>query len=174
MAIILVLSALGVVICRSPVYSALCLIANLSTMAGLFASLDAHFLAAAQIIVYAGAIMVLFLFVIMLLNLKIEHSHSSVLFNAFSWIGGIILAVVLGKVMLHGIQTSSGAPLEFNSSPQGIGGVEEIGKLLFTDYIFPFETSSLLLIAAIVGAVMLGKRSYKSGDSLPPGKPVER
>lgn len=157
-ATILLLSAVGVVLFRSPFYSALSLIANLFMVACLFAMLNAHFLAVVQIIVYAGAIMVLVIFVIMLLNLQTEEKEEGV-----KGLVRTVSAVIIGVCFLAVL-----VPL-FNSAFSGmgtkgapvIGSVENIGKLLYMDYVFPFEAASILIMAAIVGAVMLARRKYR-------------
>ena len=174
MAAIIVASAIGVVAMKNPMYSALCLILNLVTVAGIFAQLEAHFLAAVQIIVYAGAIMVLVLFVLMLLNIKIEkEERSSALLS--------LLAVVLGCLFILVVVPVINKA--FSVFPEGlpvVGSVKNIGVSLYTDYIFPFEAASLLIMVAIVGAVMLAAKA-KSGreivGTLNPGRaqnPVAR
>ena len=153
LALVVVVSAVGVVGFRNPINSALSLVANLLAVAGLFAMLDAHFLATVQIIVYAGAIMVLFLFVIMLLNIKIEAVRPlGFLMMSFCVVIGAIfigLLVVLFKEGFGSVSEAS-VPVE--------GTVANLGMLLYTEYVFTFEAASLLIIAAIVGAVMLAKR----------------
>lgn len=174
MAAVIIISALGVVINRNTVYAALCLIANLLTVAGLFAMLDAHFLAVAQVIVYTGAIMVLFLFVIMLLNLKLESSaRIGLATNILCWVLGLIFVRVLAKTLWSVMSVEKNSPLEFLAGPELQGTVKAVGHLLYTEYLFPFEASSVLLIAAIVGAVMLAKRRT-GGKDLAPAKPVGR
>lgn len=154
-AIILIISALAVVCLENPMHSALCLILNLFCVAVFFAMLEAHFLAVVQIIVYAGAIMVLVLMVLMLLNLKVENPRKTSL-------AYVILSAVLALV-LFGLLSSlfevgfAGMPMHALS-----GTVKQIGKLLYTKYLFTFEIASILIMAAITGAVMLAKRKYKS------------
>lgn len=157
MSMLLLASAVGVVAFKNPIHSALCLILNMSLVAGFFAMLDAHFLAVVQIIVYAGAIMVLVLFVLMLLNLKVEQPQSLRAVYVITAIlcGGCFLLMVL-------------PPLQdaFSVFPEPktelVGTAATIGEILYTRYVFPFEAASLLIIAAILGAVMLAKRNYKS------------
>lgn len=157
MAALIVASGLWVVLARNPIHSALGLVLNLLTVAGIFAQLGAHFLAAAQIIVYAGAIMVLVLFVLMLLNLKVENpkKQSSVLIGlaALSGLGAAWMLVPMLQHSFAGAYVDAGVPVE--------GTVKAVGLVLFSRYIFPFEIASVLIMAAIVGAVMLAKRRYR-------------
>lgn len=151
MALVAILSALGVVAFRNPVNSALCLILNMVTLAGLFASLDAHFLAVVQIIVYAGAVMVLVMFVLMLLNVKVEAAtRNQVLLTLVALLAGAGFLTAIVPVMKEGFeQFAVGAPVE--------GSLLAIGKLLYTKYVLAFEASGMLLLGALVGAVMLAK-----------------
>jgi NADH-quinone oxidoreductase subunit J len=152
--------AIGVVLARSPVGSLLFMITTLGAMAGIFVLLEAHFLAAIQIIVYAGAIMVLFLFVIMLLNLG--HDYQSDLragpmallsFAAAGAIAGV-LAYRLG-----GAGTTTGAGgLAIDAAVREHGAVGAIAEPLYTTYVVPFEITGILLLVAIVGALVLAKR----------------
>ena len=146
-----------VVLSKNPVYSVLYLVLTFFTIAGHYVLLNAQFLAAVHIIVYAGAIMVLFLFVIMLLNLNKEtEPHKSIWLKASAAVASGSLLVVLvgslkGAVAIQSVNT-------FDSS---IGLIENLGQTLFKDFLLPFEVSSILLLAAMVGAVMLGKKSIK-------------
>lgn len=160
MAAIIIASAVGVVAARNPIHSALCLVANLLTVAGIFASLDAHFLATVQIIVYAGAIVVLVLFVLMLLNIKVEQTKKmgmATLLGA-STTGVLFLAIALPPL--------NEAFKVFPEPSAGLtGSVQNIGRVLYRTYAFPFEAASMLLMAAIVGAVMLAKKKNVGGRS---------
>ena len=152
-----IMFGLMVVLSKNPVHSVLYLVLTFFTIAGHYVLLNAQFLAAVHIIVYAGAIMVLFLFVIMLLNLNKEtEPHKSIWLKASAAVASGSLLVVLvgslkGAANLQAIKT-------FNPN---IGLIENLGKTLFNDFLLPFEVSSVLLLAAMVGAVMLGKRSIK-------------
>ena len=157
LATLLVLSALTVVLHPNPVKSAMGLVTTLFLLAVVFVFLGAHMIAALQVIVYAGAIMVLFLFVIMLLNLQDEQRlamttirRSAILFLA--WGSGALLAGELVWLFVH---LKLGPAAE---SPAGYGGVEAVARSLFTDFLFPFELTSILLLVAIVGAVVLAQR----------------
>ena len=152
-----VVSALLVVTRRNPIISAIYLIANFFCLAGIYLTLHAQFIAVVQILVYAGAIMVLFVFVIMLLNLGDERS----LRDGFSWkkvvAGGFSFGVLMELVYIFMIP-SAPQTIEMTRATD-IGTVEAIGHVLFTQFLFPFEVTSLLLTAAIVGAIVLAKKN---------------
>ena len=149
-----VISALIVVFSRSPMYSVLSLIVCFFTIAGHYILLNAQFLAITHIIVYAGAIMVLFLCVVMLLNLNAEtekHKSPKLKFAAVLSAGMLFLTLIAA---LRSTQLG-----EFNTPPPSlIGMVEHVGQRLFTDYLLPFEISSILFLSAMVGAVALAKK----------------
>jgi len=155
--------AIGVVVARSPVASLLFMVTTLAAMSGTFVLLEAHFLAAIQIIVYAGAIMVLFLFVIMLLNLghdyKADLRVGLGLLPAFAVSGGIagILAVRLAEGGLPVETTAGGQAID--AAVREMGAVGAIAEPLYTTYVVPFEITGILLLVAIVGALVLAKRS---------------
>ncbi len=158
LAIALIVAALGVVLNRHPVRSALCLVATLFLLAVLFVFLDAHMVAALQIVVYAGAIMVLFLFVIMLLNLQQEPPQR----RRRAWQVAVTLTAslfALGVIAaLRGSATSMPGPGAAAPVPVSFGTSVNLGEVLFTQYLLPFEITSILLLVAIVGAVVLAKR----------------
>jgi NADH-quinone oxidoreductase subunit J len=144
-------TAVGLVVRPNPLHGALFLVGNLFCVAVLFLMLGAEFLALAQVIVYAGAIMVLFILAIMLLIPGRAESGPDPLARARRL--ALPLAAALGlAVALVAARTGGPAP----SAPPG--GAAAIGRLLFTDYLFPFEVTSLLLLAALVGALTLAKR----------------
>ena len=149
-----ILSALVVVFSKSPVHSVLFLIVTFFAIAGHYFILNAQFLAAVHIIVYAGAIMVLFLYVIMMLNLNKETEPNKTMLAKVGAViaGGLMMLTLI--VSLKGAEqiTASGKD---NSQ---IGLIENLGKTLFGDFLLPFEVSSILFLAAMVGAVMLGKK----------------
>ena len=147
-----VLSALVVVLHRSPVYSALGLVGTLGLIATLFLGLDAHMLGFLQIIVYAGAIVVLFLFVIMLLNLQVEREALSAPALVAAGMGsGVALATIVAMEAVR-------APVVAPELQKGFGDTIPLAERLFTAYLLPFELTSVLLLVAIVGAVVLGKK----------------
>jgi len=157
LAAVSVVSALLVVTRRSPVTSALFLVLNFFALAGLYLTLHAQFIAVIQILIYAGAIMVLFLFVILLLNLGDSKSLREVI--SVRKIAGIGLsaALLLEIVYILGFKTTD-LPDGDISRGLEIGTVENIGEKLFTEFLLPFEITSILLLAAIVGAVVMAKR----------------
>lgn len=152
-----ILCALMVVIEKNPIHSVLYLVITFFAIAGHYILLNAQFLAAVHIIVYAGAIMVLFLFVIMLLNLNKEtEPHKSNMVKAAAVIAsGLLLVVLVGA--LKGAN-SLPAPQATN---EGMGLVKNLGQVLFKQYLLPFEIASLLFLSSMVGAVMLGKRNIQ-------------
>lgn len=157
LAVLLLGSAAAVILFRNPMHSALCLILNLLTVAGVFAALDAHFLAVTQIMVYAGAIMVLVLFLLMLLNLKGEA------FTVSSWgllVGGGVVALVFVALMAPIMVEAFSDKVSVSTAPTG--EVAAVGKLLYTRYLYPFELAGMLLLAAVVGAIMMARRQRPS------------
>jgi NADH-quinone oxidoreductase subunit J len=153
MAALTVASALIVIVHPNPIYSALGLVSTLFMLAVIFLGLDAQMVAVLQIIVYAGAIVVLFLFVIMLLNLQVEERSSAAPpMVGIAAIGGLAMG---GLVILGIVRTPLGAPVPVHA---GFGGTEALAERLFTVYLLPFELTSLLLLVAIVGAVVVGRK----------------
>ncbi len=154
---VIVATAGMVVALKNPVYSALALLVMFFHVAGLFVTLHAEFLAIIQILVYAGAILVLYLFVVMLLNLKREeHFHSQLIVGLFL---GCVLFAEAVLLVLKG-ETTFGQNLAAADTTVELtrGNTESIGELLYTTYLFPFEVASLILLVAMVGAVILTKK----------------
>ena len=149
------LSALMVVLAKNPIHSVLYLVFTFFCISGHYVLLNAQFLMAVNIIVYAGAIMVLFLFVIMMLDLRknMPESKSSLAKMAGSVVAGTLLVLFVALLRKNNLP----APSEFNFKSQ-TGMVETLGKILYTEYLLPFELISILFFVAMVGAVMLGKR----------------
>jgi NADH-quinone oxidoreductase subunit J len=149
---------------RNPVHSVMLLIASFAALAGIYILLDAPFTAVTQIIVYAGAIMVLFLFVVMLLNVPredaAEYDQSHPLNRPVARRAGALLGLVfvteLGWAVWH-VTTRQPAALA-EAAPGNVSSVREIGKVMFSDYAFPFEATSLLILVAMVGAVVLARQ----------------
>jgi len=157
--ILAILSALGMIFHKNPVYSALFLILTFFSLASIYALLGAQFLSIIQVMVYAGAIMVLFIFVIMLLNLRSEIrlpiGRPAQVF--FGILFGILLLLEGFLVLKSG--TISGAMGAFpQSRVDSIGSVQALGSLLFTKYLFPFELASVLLLVGMIGAIVLGRK----------------
>jgi NADH-quinone oxidoreductase subunit J len=141
---------------RNPVTSAMFLVLTIISMAGLFVLLHAFFLAAVQIIVYAGAVIVLFLFVIMLLDLKEEQRRKVKLLG---FVGGLVSVGAIVMISLKTLKEANpGAGLP---APQLEGGTPALGKLLFSQYVLPFEVVSILLLVAMVGVILLSKKDLK-------------
>ncbi|HEV2394802.1 MAG TPA: NADH-quinone oxidoreductase subunit J [Verrucomicrobiae bacterium] len=140
---------------RNPVTSAMFLVLTLGALAGLFVLLHAFFLAAVQVLVYAGAVMVLFLFVIMLLDLKAEEGRKIKIFSVTTGI------VAVGAILFIFLRTLLHSSLGATSPSAPEGGTIPLGRLLFTNYLLPFEIVSVLLLVAMVGVVLLSKKELK-------------
>ena len=152
---IAIICAILVITRRNPVHSALLLIFTLLAQAGLYLMLYAPFVAGVQILVYAGGIMVLFLFVIMLVN--IERAQTEERFNK-QWVVGALATAVLGALFLFVyVKGQAVFPATFHLFPEG-QNTQQIGLMLYRDYLLPFEIASLLLLVAIVGAVVMAKK----------------
>jgi len=156
-AFVAIFAALMVVFHRNPMVSVVFLIVNLCCIALFFLFLQAQFLFAIQLVVYAGAIMVLFLFVVMLLNLPREEEArpGGRIQRTLAISGGLALVVVLWRSLRGRIAAPNAYTGGFST---GFGAVEDIGRLLFTDYVFAFEVASVLLVVAMIGAVVLARR----------------
>jgi NADH-quinone oxidoreductase subunit J len=153
-ALVAVGSALGLVLRRNPIHGALFLVVNLGSIAVFYLMLGAEFLAAAQVIVYAGAIMVLFVFAIMVLIPGKEETGPDPRRSLRVW-ALPAAALLFVQIVVWMLLSRSATPI--GPQPSG-GGVEAIGRLLFTDYLFPFELTSVLLLAAMVGVLLLARR----------------
>jgi len=152
--IVALISAVMVLLSKKPIHSVLYLTLTFFTLAGHYILLNAQFLAVVHIIVYAGAIMVLFLFTVMLLNLNIEgeFQKSNLMKFVAAIAGGMIFLVLIGTLKSFDVSTVS------NPELTQIGLVKNLGKTLYSEYLMPFELSSILFLSAMVGAVMLGKK----------------
>lgn len=159
LAFVSVFSALGMILSKNPVYSVLSLIITFFSIAGQFFLMNAQFLGAVHIIVYAGAIMVLFLYVIMMLNLNNLADDRK---GSFSKLAGVVAAGILMLVMVAALKTTD----EIVSAPSApeIGMTEVLGRVLYTKYLLPFEVSSILFLSAMVGAVYLSKKNSTSQE----------
>src|SRR5262249_11762520 len=157
-----VVAAFNVILQRNPIYSAIGLIVVLCSLAALFLTLNAQFISAMQIIVYAGAIMVLFVFVIMLLNVRAEETRTDKQ-KYLKWIAAplflALLAEVMAVVRYVNLTPQPLASANNVSDPQNVlGTVENIAYGMFTDYVIPFEAASVLILMAIVGSMLLARR----------------
>jgi NADH-quinone oxidoreductase subunit J len=163
---IAIVAAIGVVIARNPVGSLLFMVATLAAISGTFVLMEAHFLAAVQVIVYAGAIMVLFLFVIMLLNLGHE-AQRDLKWGTFSIVSAGVVGGIVGLLALQlrgsdvALATGPGAEAIAAATAE-YGAVGAIARPLYTTYVVPFEITGILLLVAIVGAIVLAKRGSAS------------
>jgi NADH-quinone oxidoreductase subunit J len=153
LAIIAIGCALGVILSRNPISSALFLIATFFAVSGNYLLLNAQFLFIVNIIVYTGAIMVLFLFVFMLMNLDADTEPQK---NRLIQLAGVISGGILFMVLLASLRTASMMPIEKEATD--IGLIKNLGKVLFTNYVLPFEISSVLFLSAMVGAIVIGKK----------------
>lgn len=155
-ALVAIGGALATVIAKNPIRSAMGLMATILAVAGIFMALHAQFLAAIQLIVYAGAIVVLFLFVIMLLGPSAQpaRDHRGRIVRTA---GGALFGLVAGGAMYLVIKPMWGQAETVHSPPNDFGTIDQMGKLLFTSGVVPFELSSALLLVAIVGAVAVAR-----------------
>ena len=158
--LLIVATSLGVIVQRNPVRSALSLVATLFLLAVMYIFLAAHLLAALQIIVYAGAIMVLFTFVIMLLNLQPDEMAKTEV-TPVKLIGGLFALFVFGKLLTAiGFAAAGARAVDLTADRNAAyGSVEDIARMLYTTFMVPFELISVLLLVAAVGAVMLAKKT---------------
>jgi len=167
-AAVAVVASLLVIAQRNPIYSVLLLIASFGALSGLYVLLDAPFVAVTQIVVYAGAIMVLFLFVVMLLNAPHEETDYDETVHPLRRPGpmrfGAALAVALVVELLWALTKGGGETGAFPGA--AVSSVRTIGRSLFTNYAFAFEVTSVLILVAMVGAVVLARR--EGGPSAPP------
>ena len=156
-AVITVLSGILVVACRNPINSALSLILTFFCLATLYVMLDAPFMAAIQVIVYAGAIMVLIVFVIMLLNIRSEvgkrYTHAGII----GTVVGVLLLIVTFTFLNNSTLTGVKGMID-TAVINRVGHTELIARSMFTDFLLPFEITSILLLVAIIGAVILSKK----------------
>ncbi len=139
----------------NPVTSAMFLVLTIASLAALFVLLNAFFLAAIQVLVYAGAVMVLFLFVIMLLDLKAEERRR---IKKIALVAGVIAVGAIAALFFRSLHAS---PLQLEGPPVKSGGTAALGQLLFSQYVLPFEIVSVLLLVAMIGAVLLSKKDLK-------------
>jgi NADH-quinone oxidoreductase subunit J len=166
-AAVAIVASLLVIAQRNPIYSVLLLIASFGALSGLYVLLDAPFVAVIQIIVYAGAIMVLFLFVVMLLNAPHEETQHDERVHPLRRAGpmrfGAFLAAALVVELVWALTKGGGETGAFAAGR--VNSVAAIGRLLFTNYAFPFEVTSVLILVAMVGAVVLARAERRASVS---------
>jgi len=166
-AAVAVIASLLVIAQRNPIYSVLLLIASFGALSALYVLLEAPFVAMIQIIVYAGAIMVLFLFVVMLLNAPHEDTEEDLArgvrpsLSGGVKVFGVLLALTLAVEMLWALTVSRRSGDQF--AGEAVSSVAAIGRTLFTDYAFQFEVTSVLILVALIGAVVLARRESGEG-----------
>ncbi|WP_407483059.1 NADH-quinone oxidoreductase subunit J [Elizabethkingia meningoseptica] len=153
-ALLALASAVYMVFSKNPLYSILSLVITFFSIAGMYILLNAQFLGIVQIIVYTGAIMVLFLYILMMLNLNAKDESSKKNYMKFIGIisAGILLTGLLGAY--RGVKGSA----KIAVSDNGVGLTKNLGKLLFNEYVLPFELASVLILTAIISAVLIGKK----------------
>jgi NADH-quinone oxidoreductase subunit J len=154
LAALAVLGAISLIVQRHPIHSALSLIVVMVALAGLYLLMGAEFVAAVQIIVYGGAIMVLFVFVIMLLNAGVEERTR---LSKLATIGGIPLALAFTMVIAAAIARSADT-VQAATQTAAVAPTKAVANLLFQDFVYPFELTSFLILVAILGAIVLAQR----------------
>ena len=165
--VIVVLGALGVVLYKNPVHSALMLVMTLFGIAVLFVEQDAQFLAAVQVIVYTGAVVVLFLFVIMLLGVDRKETVFADTFKGQRLFAGVVGLCVLFEIIFLGSRNwVTGAPSVAGALKNQGANINVIGKSLFTTYLLPFEVTSALLVVAVIAAVVLSRRHDEARSAI--------
>jgi NADH-quinone oxidoreductase subunit J len=157
-ATILIAAALGVIIARNPVHAALFLIVSFITSAAIWLLVEAEFLAIVLVLVYVGAVMVLFLFVVMMLDIKVEEHRLG--FTRYAWLGWITAAVIIVEIVgvvtarRFGVDITRGAP----AYPGNYSNTQALGRILYTQYAYPFELAAVVLLVAIIAAIALTMR----------------
>ena len=165
--LVLLAAALGVILCKNPVHSALCLVLTFFTSAAIWLLIEAEFLAIVLVLVYVGAVMVLFLFVVMMLDVKIEELRSG--FTRHVWLGmvtaGVLLLEIIGVVVARGL--GSGMNMKAGMQPVAAtaSNTTELGSVLYTKYVYPFELAAVLLLVAIVAAIVLTMRNRQGAKA---------
>jgi NADH-quinone oxidoreductase subunit J len=158
--LVLLAAALGVITLRNPVHSALCLVLTFFTAAAIWLLVEAEFLAIVLILVYVGAVMVLFLFVVMMLDINIEELRSG--FTKHFWLGLATAAVlameIIGVVVARGLGSNIDMKAGMAPTDAAVSNATELGTALYTRYIYPFELAAVLLLVAIIAAIVLTLR----------------
>ena len=171
-AAILVLSALGVITSRNPVHAALLLVLAFCTSAAIWMLLQAEFLAITLVLVYVGAVMVLFLFVVMMLGINMARLREG--FWSYLPLGGLVAALLVAEMVIvlggryAGFHDMPGPP----PLPAGYSNTKELGRLVYTEYVYPFEIAAVILLVAIVSAIALTLRRRKESKYIDPARQV--
>jgi NADH-quinone oxidoreductase subunit J len=169
---VLVLAALGVISVRNPVHAALLLVLSFFTAAGIWVLLRAEFLAISLVLVYVGAVMVLFLFVVMMLDINLDKLREG--FWKSSWLGmsvGVAMLLEMAFLVMSPAFSGVEAANQVSNQP-GYSNIKELGRLIYTDYAIPFELAALILLVAIVAAIALTLRGRKDAKTQDPAAQV--
>ena len=158
LAFVLIAAAIGVITSRNPVYSALFLVLAFVTSAVIWVLLEAEFLAMTLVIVYVGAVMILFLFVVMMLDIDVASLRAS--FTRYAPVGVLVAAITIGELLSVIWLRSQGLPVLAQPAPHGpdYSNAKELGAVLYTEYVYAFELAAFILLLAIVAAIMLTLR----------------
>ncbi len=158
-ATVLLLAAVRVITARNPVHAALFLVLAFFTAAGIWLLLRAEFLAIALVLVYVGAVMVLFLFVVMMLDINLERLREGFWnYLPLGAVVGVLMAAEMGLLLASRYAGFTGRPME---TPAGVGNTKMLGRLIYTDYVYAFEIAAVILLVAIVAAIALTLRGRK-------------
>jgi NADH-quinone oxidoreductase subunit J len=160
---VLILSALGVITSRNPVYAALFLVLAFVTAAGIWLLMFAEFLALTLVLVYVGAVMVLFLFVVMMLDINFDKLREGFRQNAF--VAALVGVVMLAEMAILLGGRSMGLVAEMPGAPQAVSNTKELGRVLYTEYVLPFELAAVVLLIAMVAAIALTLRERRGSKS---------
>jgi NADH-quinone oxidoreductase subunit J len=170
--VVLIGAAIGVITARNPVHAALLLVLAFFTSAGIWVLLQAEFLAIALVLVYVGAVMVLFLFVVMMLDINLARLREG--FWSYLPLGGLVALLLVAEMVLVLVSRYSGlgemaAP---PALPSGYSNTRELGRLVYTEYVYPFEIAAVILLVAIVAAIALTLRRRKQSKYIDPAKQI--
>ncbi|MFZ5557400.1 MAG: NADH-quinone oxidoreductase subunit J [Pseudomonadota bacterium] len=169
---VLVLAALRVITARNPVHSALFLVLAFFSSAGLWLLLEAEFLAITLVLVYVGAVMVLFLFVVMMLDINIDRLREGYMrWFPVGALVALVMVIEMGLVVSAKYFQAGGAPAPA-AQPAGYSNTKELGRLVYTEYVYPFEIAAVLLLVAIVAAIALTLRKRKETKYIDPAVQV--
>ncbi len=160
---VLIASALGVITSRNPVYAALFLVLSFVTAAGLWMLLFAEFLALTLILVYVGAVMVLFLFVVMMLDINFDKLREGFRQNAF--VAALVGVVMLAEMAILLGGRTLGLAVEMPGAPQAVSNTKELGRVLYTEYLLPFELAAVVLLIAMIAAIALTFRQRQGSKT---------
>ena len=155
-AAVAIVSAVLVVANRNPVYSVLFLILTFFNAAGLFVLLGAEFLAMMLVVVYVGAVAVLFLFVVMMLDINFAELRQG--FVRYAWIGAIVGVILVAEIIFFVVSTPPATSGTGSPTPEGVSNTEALGDILYTDYFYLFQAAGVVLLIAMIGAIVLTHR----------------